>query len=608
MALGEAFIEVHADLRPFARDLRSTAKPIVENFERQIRGAVGDAVRQGSEDGGRDGGDRVARHLKKSLLQQLSSKNFFVVVAGALGSALDDGISALPTEVKAAIVLGIILATPIISAFLTGAIVAGIGAGFAVLGTVLASQYQSVQDQAQNTFQVLRKELVSSAESFEGAIVDALVLVRTRITGMSDLFRGIFDVSSTFIDPLTQGLLNALEEILQSVRRVIGNIRPFVDELGAGFSMLGDAIGTSIEVLVASGDDGATALRDLISLVGTLILSVSILLTVLTKVYGLTRDVVKVTNDLAGPFSPLLAVLAKFFENTDRAANKYKSFINSNFDLSTSFRGLVVDTKNEAKAIEDYQKALEAASDAVKDQLDLNIDWESSLDDIADSLKKNGDTLDITTRKGQENAREFAQALKIAEERAVERVKTGQLTADQAVLFYDKEIGQLRELARQAGLSQGEFNDLYQQIIETATLRISSSEIGVNELTGELSDANGEAKRLYDLLQLIMGLRRNIGAGAVAGVRGFADGGMHYLPETVRVAEDGPEVTIPLTKPARAAQLVRDSGLDKLLGGSGGGQTLVFIGNEQLDAHMVRIVNASNNRQAMALSHGGRSF
>lgn len=609
MALGEAFIEVHADLKPFARDLKTTAKPIVEAFEREIQGAVSKGVRQGSDEGGRDAGERVSRHLKKSLLSQFGNKNFFVVIAGALGSALDDGISALPTEVKAAIVLGIVLASPIIAAFLTGAIVAGVGAGFAVLGTVLGAQYQSVQDKAAETFQLLRRELVSSADSFEGAIIDALAVVRTRIIGMGDLFRGIFDVSATFIDPITQGILDGIEEFLRSVRNSIGGIRPFIDELGAGIAVLGEALGDALEILVVSGEDGATALRDLFSLVGVLIVSFSILLTIMTKLYGTIRDIVKVTNNLAGAFSPGLALVAHFFEQTDRTATKYKSFVNSNFDLSSSFRGLVVDTKNEAKAIEEYQKALEDASKAVKNQLDLNVNWEQSLDDIAASLKENGSTLDITTQKGRDNVREFSQALKIAEERAVERVRTGQISADQAVAYYDEEIGQLRRLATQAGLSQQEFNNLYQQIIETATLRISAQEIGVDALTGELTDANGEAKRLYDLLQLIMGLRRNIIAGAIGGVRGFAEGGMHYFPEVVRVAEDGPEVTIPLTKPARAAALVRESGLDQLLGGGGGtGQTLVFIGNEQLDARMVRIVEASNNRQAMALRNAGRSF
>jgi SLT domain-containing protein len=104
-------------------------------------------------------------------------------------------------------------------------------------------------------------------------------------------------------------------------------------------------------------------------------------------------------------------------------------------------------------------------------------------------------------------------------------------------------------------------------------------------------------------------LRRSIGAGAVGGAMiGFAEGGIVNFPQVAKVAEDGPEVIIPLTKPGRAAQLLQQSGLDKMLGGSGPSQILVFIGNEQLDSRMVTIVERSNTAQALALNHGDRRF
>lgn len=610
MSLGEAFIEVRADLRPFGRDLQRNLKPIVAAFEKQLKGALQNVAigSVGSEDSGRQIGDRLSRGIKNSFTHQFKSKNTFIAIAAALGSALDDGISALPTEVKAALVLGIALAAPILGAFLTGLLVASVGAAVAGLGALLASQYQSVQDKASETFRLIRRDLVGLADDFEPAVLQALDMIRSRMLGLGDLWEAIFDVSAGFVEPLTQGFLDGLQEFVESLRRSIGDIRPFVDELGVSFAVIGDAIGKALEILTRSGDDGVTALRDLAAIIGILIVSTSALLLAFTKLYGVIRDVVHILNGALGGLSIPLAVLDGFFKRIDERSTEYRSFINSNFDLDSSFRGLVVSTKDETKAIEDYQKALEDASKAVKNQLELNISWEESLDRIATALSKNGDTLDITTDKGQENAREFLRALEIAEERAVEQVRTGQMTADQAVVFYDQQIGKLRQLATQAGLSQTEFDALFQSIIETSALRISSQEIGVDALTGELTDANSEASRLYGLLQLIMNLRRNIGAGAVAGVRGFKDGGMHYLPETINVAEDGPEVTIPLTKPARAASLMRESGLSNMFSNNSATQVLVFIGNEQLEGRMVRVAQRNNNAQAMALNNGGRQF
>jgi len=609
MALGEAFVEVHADLRPFARDLRRAAPPIVEAFERELNRAVGNTVAMHAEGNGERIGDQLTKGMKNSITKGFKDKNIFVVIAAALGSALDDGISALPTEVKAAIVGGIILAAPILAAFLTSLLVASIGVGVAGLGILLGAQFESVQTKATEVFRGIRNDFVNIADDFEPALLEALETFRARMAIVGRDFERIFDVSAGFVEPLVQGIADAISAISDALADIVGDLRPFIDELGAGFAVLGDDIGDAMRILTASGEDGVTALRDLFSILGTIIVSVSVALTVFTKLYGVIRDVVHILNSALGGLSIPLKLLDEFFQGSDKRSKVYRSFINSNFDLDSSFRGLVVSTQNETKQIKDYQKALEDASEAVQDQLSLNISWEESLDRIAQSLKENGDTLDISTEKGRENAREILKALQTAEEQAIKAVQTGQMTADQAVLAYDRQTQALRSMARQAGLTDAEFDALFKSIIETSALRISSSEIGVDALTGELIDANGEAARLFALLQMIMNLRRSIGAGAVGGAMiGFSEGGIVNFPQVARVAEDGPEVIIPLTKPGRAAQLLQQSGLDKMLGGSGPSQILVFIGNEQLDSRMVTIVERSNTAQALALNHGDRRF
>lgn len=608
MSLGEAFVEVRADLRPFGRDLQRSVKPMVEAFERELNNAVGRAALANSEDNGRKVGDRLGRGIKRSLSNQLKDKNVFIVVAAALGSALDDGISALPTEVKAALVAGILLATPLIAAFLTGAIVAATGAGLAVFGTLLAAQFESVQTKSTETFQNIRRDLVGLADDFEPAILNALATIEVRLRLMGDLFADIFDVSAGFVEPLVQGLLNALQAFLESIQKSITRIRPFVDELGVGFAVLGNAIGTALEILVRTGDDGVTALRDLFSIVGALITAVAVMLFVFTKLYGIMRKVVIVTDWLVGAFSPLLAVLAWFLNKTDEGSNKLKSFANTNAELTDILQGVISATKGETDALDEYRDALDRASDSAKDQLDLSISWEESLDRIRDSLHKNGKTLDITTDKGRENVRAFREALEIAEEASLGRVRRGELTAEQAALNYDQEIAKLRDLAHAAGISDAKFNELYGNIILTAEARISAQEMGVESLAGELGIATGQAQRLYDLLQLIKHIGLTFGRGAIAGARGFADGGILHFPETIRAAEDGPEVILPLTKPARAAQLLQQSGLSESLGGGAPQQILVFVGNEQLDSRMVRIVGRNTKAQAMALSQGGRAL
>lgn len=607
MSLGEAFVEVRADLRPFARDLQRSLPPIVKAFERELNRATTRAMSEHGEEEGRKAGDKLGRGVRRGLNDQFKKKNFFISLASSLGGALDDGISALPTEVKAAIVLGLIAALPIIAGGLTGAVVAGIGGGLAALGILLASQFDVVQTKGVETGRFLRDELVNAARSFVPVILEALALVQTRLAMLSDAFDSIFNDASKFVEPLTVGTLNGFEEIIRAIENTTDKFQPFVEELASGFQVIGEAIGNAIEILVSTGDDGVTALRDLIAIVAGLIVAAAQLLKVLTSLYALIRKVAIVIGELTGPFSIVAGLILKIIRLIDEHSNKNKSYINTNTDLNNSLDGTVVATKKATQALEEYQKALQGAAEAAQSNLELNLRWEESLDRISESLDKNGNSLDIHTEKGRANINEFLNGLKIAEERALLRVQRGEATAEQAASQYQAEIQQLRELGRQAGISDQDFENLFRDIIDTSALRISAQDMGVQDLNGALDQSVSAAQRLRNELELISHLRMTIGAGALAGVKGFADGGIHALPSVVSVAEDGPEVTIPLTKPARAATLLRQSGLANMFSAAPS-QILVYVGNEQLDARMVRIVQRSNSNQALALTQGPRRF
>lgn len=608
MSLGEAFVEIRADLRPFGRDLRRSVRPMVEAFERELNNAVGRSMLTHSESQGRQVGDRVSQGIKKSLTHQFQNKNAFVVIASTLAGALDDGISALPTEVKAAIVAGILAATPLVAGALAGAISAGVGVGVAGLGILLASQYDEVQKRATEFGRTARKELVESAAAFVPAIINALDIVESRIRQNRGMLDQIFNVSANFLEPVTQGALDAFQSLIVAIFNSLEKLKPFIDELGAAIATLGDGVAQALEILIATGEDGQAAFRDLVAIMAIVLLSITTLIFALTKLYGAFRTVINVIADIVGPFQPFVDLIDRFFDTIDRRTNASKSFINTNTAMVSSVSGLIVATKGETDALKEYTDAIKDASDAAKSNLELNISWEESLDSIAEALKRNGKTLDVHTEKGRANIKEFLDGLKIAEERAMLRVQRGEQTAEQAAFQYQQEVAALRNLATQAGISEQAFNDLFYEITTTSALRISSTEMGVDALGNSLSDSATAAQRLLEMLQLIRTLSLNIGRGAIGGVRGFAEGGILHTPEIIRAAEAGPEVIIPLTRPARAAQLAQESGLTAILGNSGPSQILVFIGSEQLEAKMVKVVERTSRNQALALSQGPRRF
>lgn len=607
MSLGQAFIEIHADLRPFTRDLDGQVKRITDQFDKQVGGALKKGLTKAGAEAAPDLGETIADSVRDGLDRRLSHKKnpVFVRIAAALGGALDDGLSALPTEVKAGIVLGLIAALPLIGGLLTGAISGAIALGVVGLGVGLASQFEQVQERFTSLGQKIRTTLVASAESFGPELIKGADLIESRVEAWAPKLRRAFEAAAKFIIPLLSGVLDMVEFAVDAIEEMTtqGDLDGFVAELAQGFRTLGGAIAFSLETLVNTGEDGQQALRDLFLLVSGLIVISTSLLALLTRIWGVIRTILEWIPRIV----PMIGVMQYFINKMSGGVQVANTqVIESNFDLEGSFNGVIGATNAEEKAARDLTRALGRVSEAMYNNIQVDIDFERSLDRISEALERNGQSLDIQSEKGRQNAETFMAGLKAAEERALNRLKVQGYTTEQAVALYDQEIAQVRELARQAGISDAEFNALFGEIVAVSELRISSEEMGVNGLTDGLSNAERKA---WELLSLLRHISRTVISGALGGanIPGFADGTIADRPTLGVFGEAGPEVVIPLTKPARAAQLAQQSGLTAILGGNGT-QVLVFIGSEQLEARMVKVVERNNRNQATALTQGPRSF
>jgi hypothetical protein len=88
--------------------------------------------------------------------------------------------------------------------------------------------------------------------------------------------------------------------------------------------------------------------------------------------------------------------------------------------------------------------------------------------------------------------------------------------------------------------------------------------------------------------------------------RGFAAGGIVDTPAWRYTGEAGAEAIIPLTDPNRARQLANESGLTSMLGG-GDTSVIVFIGDEQIEAKLVKVVDKSMRGLAQGMKYGPRT-
>lgn len=605
MSLGEAFIEVRADTRPFVRDLDRQVRTAVQRVENAINQQFGANLAAGASQAGQRAGTAAGDSFNRGMRNSLffgrgGNQNIFIALASSLASALDDGISALPTELKAAIVLGVILASPLIGAMIGAAITTGMALSVAGIGVLLASQFESVQERATEFGRRVRMVLSLAAESFGPAIINALDMIESKIHSLSPVLTSVFENASKFLEPLTAGLLAGLDAFVNMLDRTGPQLQEFVDIFALGIQGLLETVSEGLERLANTGDAGEQALRDLFIITNALIGAFFGMIELLTFVNQLFHELA----DIAMELNPILGLLVRIILKDLPDANA--AVIVTNTDAAASFNGVVAATKGEEKAAKDLIKALDSLVDATYDNIQVDIDFERSLDRISESLKENGKTLDIHGEKGRKNVESFLKGLKDAEERAINRLQVQGYTTAQAAALYDQEIAQLRNVARQAGITDQQFNALFGDIIAVSQLRLSSEEMGVDGLAAGLDDATASA---LALLNLINTLKRSTISGAVGGAKvpGFADGDIVDRPTLGVFGEAGPEVIIPLTQPARAAQLAQESGLTAMIGANGT-MVLVFIGDEQLETKMVKVVERNNRNQKMALTQGPRRF
>lgn len=132
--------------------------------------------------------------------------------------------------------------------------------------------------------------------------------------------------------------------------------------------------------------------------------------------------------------------------------------------------------------------------------------------------------------------------------------------------------------------------------------------ITILRLFGQVSEAvNNFGRKLKDL-------QKNPVLGLLGGpltnflISKFAEGGVIDKPTLALAGEAGPEAVVPLNNPRRAAQVMRDAGLMKLLpGGDGAPEVHVYLGDEEI-RNILRVeIRRALDAQARALAYGPRA-
>jgi hypothetical protein len=601
--LGEAYIAVKADMRPFTQGLKHEVEEAVNNMEREIHTGLGRSLEKSVSQTGGHAGERLAEEFEdgaKRRFNRNDKKGWFVRISSALASALDDGISALPMEAKAAIVGALLLALPILSGALASLVSAALGAAFATIGVILAFQFEQVRTKATDVFTNLRIQLAGLAEPFIVETLKGLDQIRLAFDQWTPLLRSIFLQSALFVEPLTRGLLGMVDRILKSVQRIGPKLAPFIDELGKDFEILGSALGEFFELMAATGDEGRIALHDLIMMVAQLIVNIGRLLFIMAELYGWVRKIAD-----AVPF--LTGIFGIWIQDSDNAADSTELFGDALNDLNYQQEANVVATQKQQQAMEELVRTMDDAYNAAFALVDSEIAYEEALDRLTEAIKQNGSTFNITTKEGRENLRAFESALKAIHDQVMALLAQGKITSQQAADMQDRLTEALYKQAGAAGANTTQLHAMFDEAMAFADIPVGNQAWldVIQEKAKKTAEALAHAAAMARALNNSAGLP----SGGTRPFSEFAEGGIVNGPIPAIVGEAGPEVIIPLSKPGRAAQLARDSGLASMLGmGGDAPMVYVFIGNDQLDTYMVRVVDRNNKALGTEMAYGARGL
>lgn len=591
MALGKAFIEVHADTRPFARQLGRDLDAVLKDAEKDIRASsrkVGDTISTEAGKGVKRSGKKITTGVDKAVTDTLNSGVFGKLAKGVIDT-IDDGLSGLPAEVKLALGAALVASLPFAIAF-GSAIAAAITAGLTLiggigLGALLASQFTEVREAAQDTFSYLRTQFLQTAEPLVRPFLNALRLVRERLTTLQPELVNLFLRIGDTAVPIADAFVGAVEEFVPAFRRGFANIGEFLAPLQIGLRGIGRAAGEFFEVIL-NNPNADEAFFDILDVVHRLITAFTELVDWGLDFYGVLRDIAEAVG-LVEPYEQTITRLGRQIGIATEEQSLFGDII----------AGTIEPLDAETEAIDELNQAITLLTRLTTNAISNEIAFQQGIDDLTESIKENKDTLDLHGQAGRDNANvllDLAQTILETRQNTIDL--TGNVAAAEAAFNAQRE--EVYRVARQMGLTKTEVDGVIGALLAIPAPR----QAGVTENSlDRLEDFNRALRNTIYLQSLIDPTYNPQGPG---GQQRFAHGGIVTGPTNALIGEAGDEVVIPLSRPARAAQLLNESGLSSMMSPT----VNVYIGNQQIDAYIATQTNRQLAMSARAMNYGTRGI
>lgn len=607
VALGEAFINVRADLKPFAKDLERDLKKILAAAEKKVASDpntgrnLGESFRKQTSDGTEKGLEEGFRKgSKKGFKGAMSDGEKFFA---GLANFVDDGLSAIPGKVKAGILIGVIAAALVVAPLLAGtisaAIVAGVSLGVVGGGIAIAASLKPVEDQFIGVGRAILDQLRGSATVFVDPLLRAGESILNFFVEIGDQVDRIFGQASLQVKPLTDALLGFVRNLLPGIETAVKKARPLIEALAEALPRLGNDIAIALNILSDGSASATVALKDFLAIVGALIIGTAGLIRTLSELWFWFRVIAAIQVGNIGE------AVGLFAQREHDAALATGQLVPEVENLDTALGGAA--TKAYAA-----RNAIDALIKTQLKGLDASIDYEQAIDDLSKAIVKGNTNFDVRDEKGRANLRLVEAAISgAARQRDIEleRASVTGRSVDEINAAYQKEITTIEQVIGKNNAQNTSLKDVFE------TARSAPKDVSIPVKTPGLDDA---AAGFEHLGRAIRGAIHSMIAGGLgSGGAGIQFATQHALgtitsgPEVALIGEAGKEAVIPdpAKMPGRAMQLSSDFGLTSMIANAlGVGQTIVnvFIGQQKLEEIADFRISYNNQMQAMAMAQGPR--
>lgn len=418
---------------------------------------------------------------------------------------------------------GLVAASPLIGATISGAIIGGAGLGGVLGGVALVSKHPAVAAAGKLMAETLTSGLRSDAGGFVEPVLRNIDKITDRFESLRPRFRSIFDNAARFIDPLVDGLLGGVDGLTAGFDTLIARAGPVMESIGRGITTLGKSFGESMAIISGGSEDAASALDLTFRVIAEVTRNVALLIRGLTELYGLLDGVGTAVNDTVRGWFGMSTSADEAAKSQDKAAASTRNLTGGLTSLIPSMQASTVEAGENATEHDKMAAAVRRATDANRALYGSEVDVARALADADKAIKENGRNIDLNTAKGRANAQTLHNT-------------AGQLQANYDAFVAVNGVGpksaavadQLRSkfeaLARKAGHSAAEARNLANRILGIASKRET-------KLIMETAAATAKAKQIQAQLNKIP---RTIGVRVIVTRQGeitYGSGGGRQAPQ-----------------------------------------------------------------------------